>query len=362
MKKKLIALLLTGVLAIAGLTGCGKTDEGNKSVTVAGESNTPGVAEPASTEEAKDAEPVKLTVGFTAGGMTSIVDRYALDKGLYEAEGLDLTVVDWSSIQEVLALISRGELDIADGDPSSYIPAISGGIPAKLVGNMWRYKGCYWLIGNNDINGLEDLKGKTIGTAGASGGMRLSVLKMLESAGIGQDEVELVANGVGQSAYATLTVGEVDATIIHNPFAALAEANGDGKILGRAWDYIPDYYTGALIAANDSIEKKPEALQKFITAYYKVHEDVKNNRFDDFIAWGAQYMSQDEEIFRKAVLAEIDVWSDYPVIPEVTVNNTIEYLKQYGWLEGDINTAETYTNEFALKAAEELGLEDPDKK
>ena len=46
----------------------------------------------------------------------------------------------------------------------------------------------------------------------------------------------------------------------------------------------------------------------------------------------------------------------------VTVNNTIEYLKQYGWLEGDINTAETYTNEFAIKAAEELGLEDPDKK
>ena len=362
MKKTLTALLLTGVLALASLTvGCAGDKAQAQTTAGSVEASTETSVE-SNGEEAKTEEKVKLNVGFTAGGMTSIVDRYALDKGLYEAEGLDLTITDWSSIQEVLALISRGELDIADGDPSSYIPAIDGGIPAKLVGNMWRYKGCYWLIGDTSLNGIEDLKGKTIGTAGASGGMRLSVLKMLESKGISPDEVELVANGTGQAAYATLTVKEVDATIIHNPFAALAEANGDGKILGRAWDYIPDYYTGALIAADDAIANKPEALQKFITAYYKVHEDVKNNRFDDFIAWGAKYMNTDEEIFRTAVLAEIDVWTDYPVIPEVTIQNTVDYLKQYGWLEGDIDVKKTYNNEFAIKAAEELGLEDPDKK
>ncbi|MBO4680046.1 MAG: ABC transporter substrate-binding protein, partial [Lachnospiraceae bacterium] len=330
MKKTLTALLLTGVLALASLTvGCSADKASTETPVDSTEVSTEAGIESKS-DESKPAEKLKLNVGFTAGGMTSIVDRYALDKGLYEAEGLDLTITDWSSIQEVLALISRGELDIADGDPSSYIPAIDGGIPAKLVGNMWRYKGCYWLIGNNSINGIEDLKGKTVGTAGASGGMRLSVLKMLESKGISPEEVELVANGAGQAAYATLTVGEVDATIIHNPFAALAEANGDGKILGRAWDYIPDYYTGTIIASDKIINDDPEKLQRFITAYYKVHEEVKNEYFDEFIDWAADYMNTEPALLKEAVEAEIDVWSDYPVIPEDRLQKTVEYLQQYG--------------------------------
>ena len=49
---------------------------------------------------------------------------------------------------------------MADGDPSSYIPGIYNGVPAKLVGNMWRYSGCYWLVANNDIQDFSDLEGE----------------------------------------------------------------------------------------------------------------------------------------------------------------------------------------------------------
>ena len=60
---------------------------------------------------------------------------------------------------------------------------------------------------------FSDLEGKKVGTAGASGGMRLSVLKMLEKNGVSTDNVDLIANGVYQTAYASLTSGEVDATL-----------------------------------------------------------------------------------------------------------------------------------------------------
>ena len=118
--------------------------------------------------------------------------------------------------------------------------------------------------------------------------MKLSVLKMLEKNNISADEVTLVANGTYQEAYATLQSGEVDATIIHNPYAILAEEEGIGHSLGRAWDYIPDYYTGTIIASNDIIENNPENLQRFITAYYQVHEKVKNEYFDEFINWAVR--------------------------------------------------------------------------
>lgn len=347
MKKKLLATLLTLTLSLGLLAGCGSTEAASDSQST-------------DTQAESDDDTIVINTCL-ATGMTGAVNNFAIEKGLYKELGIEFNNVEWSSNDEVLSLITRGEIDFADGDPSAYIPGISNGVPAKLVGNMWRYSGCYWLIAKDGIDSIADLKGKTVGTAAAAGGMKLSVLKMLESEGIGEDDVELVANGVYQGAYATFTSGEVDATIIHNPYAALAEAEGTGHILGRAWDYIPDYYTGALIASDRIINEEPEKLQRVITAYYKVHEEVKNEYFDEFIAWAAEKMNTDEEVMRKAVESEIDVWTDYPVIPVDRVNNTIDILHQYGWLDENVTAEGTYDNTFAEKAAEELGLEDPYK-
>lgn len=347
MKKKLLATLLTLTLSLGLLAGCGSTEAASDSQST-------------DTQAESDDDTIVINTCL-ATGMTGAVNNFAIEKGLYKELGIEFNNVEWSSNDEVLSLITRGEIDFADGDPSAYIPGISNGVPAKLVGNMWRYSGCYWLIAKDGIDSIADLKGKTVGTAAAAGGMKLSVLKMLESEGIGEDDVELVANGIYQGAYATFTSGEVDATIIHNPYAALAEAEGTGHILGRAWDYIPDYYTGTLIASDRMINEEPEKLQRVITAYYKVHEEVKNEYFDEFIAWAAEKMNTDEEVMRKAVESEIDVWTDYPVIPVDRVNNTIDILHQYGWLDENVTAEGTYDNTFAEKAAEELGLEDPYK-
>ncbi len=352
MKKRILSVLLATAMAVSVLAGCASSKA----------SETEKKSETAKSDaESTDSDTITIKSCF-ATGMTGAVNNYAIEKGLYKELGIEFENIQWSSNDEVLSMITRGEIDVADGDPSSYIPAIYNGVSAKLVGNMWRYSGCYWLVANNDIKDISDLKGKTIGTAAAAGGMRLSVLKMLEENGLSEDDVTLVANGVYQSAYATLTSGEVDATIIHNPYAALAEADGVGHILGRAWDYIPDYYTGTIIASDNMIEKEPEKLQRFLNAYYKVHEEVKNEYFDDFISWASEKMNTSEDVMRKAVESEIDVWFDYPVIPEDRISQTVEYLQDYGWLDKGVSAEGTYTNEFAQKAADELGLTDPESK
>ncbi|MBP5304971.1 MAG: ABC transporter substrate-binding protein [Lachnospiraceae bacterium] len=360
---KIVALLLVTVVSAGALAACGsaKKEETKENTAVASNTET---KETSVSESGNSSElpVIKFNTCFTTG-MTGAVNNCAIEKGLYKALGIEFENIQTADgNQGRQSLLTRGEIDLADGDPSSYIPGINNGVPGKLVGNMWRYSGCYWLIANNDIKSFEDLRGKKIGTSGASGGMRLSVLKMLEANGIGEDEVELIANGSYQKAYATLTSGEVDATIIHNPYAELAKVEGIGNVLGRAWDFIPDYYTGTIIASNDLIENRPEDLQRFVTAYYKVHEQVKNEYFDEFIEWGSEYLSTDKETLRAAVLSEIDVWLDYPVIPEDRLEKTFEYLKEYGWVENDVTLEGTYTNEFAIKAAEELGLKDPEAK
>ncbi|MBQ8509446.1 MAG: ABC transporter substrate-binding protein [Clostridia bacterium] len=337
MKKRIIAsiLALAALFTTSALTSCGS-------------------------EEIIDEDGFIIIRSCFTTGMTGAVNNFAIQKGLYEAEGIRFDNVQSSGNATSLSMLSRGEIDVADGDPSTYIPGIYNGVPAKLVGNMWRYSGCYWLIANNDIKTIADLKGKNIGTAGTTGGMRLSVLKMLESAGLDEDDVTLIANGSYQAAYATITSGEVDATIIHNPYASLAEAEGIGHVLGRAWDYIPDYYTGTIVASDDFIKNHPDELQKFITAYYKVHELVKNEYFDEFITWASKEMNTTEEVMRDAVESEIDVWLDYPVVPIDRVETTLDILLDYGWLEDEIDDLDNIINNtFAENAAKELGMTDP---
>lgn len=351
MIRKITGILLSIVLTVGALAGCGSKQEkaSNENVEV--------------NESTASAESDTIVIrSCFATGMTGAVNNFAIEKGLYKELGIEFENIESAGNDAVLSLMTRGEIDVADGDPSSYIPGIYNGVPAKLVGNMWRYSGCYWLVGGEGVENFEDLKGKNIGTGAAAGGMKLSVLKMLEKNGLSEQDAILVANGFYQTAYATLSSGEVDATIIHNPYAVLAEEEGKGTILGRAWDYIPDYYTGTLIASNNFIENEPEKLQRFVTAYYQVHEQVKNECFDEFVKWAAEEMNTSEESMRKAIESEIDVWLDYPVIPEDRLEATVGFLKQYGWLEEDVDYSVTYTNEFAIKAAKNLGLTDPEVK
>lgn len=372
MRRKLAVIILTLSVIVGLLTGCSNKAEvtadnqtNNKQPTETADSEaTPSEAPTgeATEDTSKALEPIVIRASF-AQGMTGAVNNFAIEKGFYKELGIEFeNVQNTSGGAGVLSLITRGEIDIADGDPSTYIPGIYNGVPAKLVGNMWRYSGCFWLVANNDIKSFEDLKGKTIGTQGPAGGMKLSVLKMLEKNNISEDEVTMVSNGTYQEAYATLQSGEVDATIIHNPYAILAEEEGIGHPLGRAWDYIPDYYTGTIIASNNIIENQPDNLQRFLTAYYQVHEKVKNEYFDEFIDWAAEKMSTSPETMRKAVESEIDVWRDYPIIPVERLKTTFNYLREYGWVEESVDYSDTYTNEFAQVAADTLGLTDPEKK
>lgn len=366
----IVAVMASLAMLTACGSGTGQTTAETEKTAEAGnpaEAAVPTVDAPASESaatagsetESTVLEPITIRACFTTG-MTGAVNNFAIEKGLYRDLGIEFEVVRGEGSNDRLAMMTRNEIDVCDGDPSAYIAGINNGVPATLVGNMWRYSGCYWLIADNDIKDFADLKGKTIGTSGSAGGMRLSVLEMLEVNGINEDEVVLVANGSYQTAYSTLLSGEVDATIIHNPYASLAEAEGTGHVLGRAWDYIPDYYTGTIMAQNEFIAKEPEKLQRFLTAYYQVHEQVKNEYFDEFVTWAAENMNTSEEVMRDAIESEIDVWLDYLVIPEGRLEKTVEFLKQYGWIDENVTPEGTYNNEFAIRAAEELGMTDPE--
>jgi len=295
---------------------------------------------------------VTVRAGF-AKGMTGIANQFAIEKGWYKEAGIELKLIDMAN---PVSAFGAGEVDIADGDPGTYIPAIVNNVPIKIVSNMWRNKGAYWIIARPEIKSWADLKGKRVGSAQPTGGMKLTLMEVLTQNGIDPEkDVELIANGSYQTAYATLVSGEVDATIIHQPYATLAEKEGTGHVLAKTWEFLPGYHTGVIVASQKMIDEQPDVVERVLEVYFYVNEYAKRH-LDEFIPWAAGYLNVDEDTAREAIEAEIVLWENDPVVDTSRLQVTEDLLAKYGMQRESYRVDGVVDNRFAEKVANSLKL------
>jgi NitT/TauT family transport system substrate-binding protein len=286
-------------------------------------------------------------------GMTGIGNQFALYKGFYQDAGFDLDLINITNPVDVFA---AGEVDVADGDPSTYIPAIVNGVPIKIISSMWRNRGAYWFIVRPEITTWADLKGKKIGTGGAVGGMRLTIREVLRLNGIDPDtDVELVAAGLYQTAYAAFVSRAVDATVIHNPYAVVAETEGTGRAMARTWDYLPDYHTGVLVATQKLIDEQPEVVERLLQVYFYGNEYAKNHP-EEFFPWAAEYLNLDPAVAKAAIEADSELWEDDPIVDINRLQVTQNLLTQHKMQRESFPVGNVVDNRFAEQVAKTLKL------
>lgn len=359
--KRIISLIVTTSLSLS-LAACAATQDTptqKASTTAAPQATasqtTAGSGLPSPKDapwSGRDNKPIKVRAGF-AKGMTGIANQFAIANGWYKDAGIDLSLID---IPNPVSAFGAGEVDIADGDPGTYIPAIVNNVPMKIVSNMWRNRGAYWIIAKPGINSWADLKGKKIGAAQATGGMKLTLMEVLSQNGIDpKKDVELVANNFYQTAYATFTSGEVDATIIHQPYATLAEKEGTGKVLAKTWEYLPDYHTGVLVASQKMIKEQPEAVERILEVYFYANNYAKTH-MDQFLPWAAKYLNIDEATAKTAIESESVLWENDPIVDTKRLQVTEDLLTKYGMQRESYKVDNVVDNQFAEKIAKELKL------
>lgn len=254
--------------------------------------------------DANDLETVRL---LDTTEYTSIPLRFAEEKGLFAEEGLK---VEWVQTDDLVVSTGAGDLTIAFGPTNSHLRAAAQGAPIRIVGAGFRTKGPFWLIAKKGIDKIEDLKGKTIGIAVPGSGLETYALAILKAHGIEPSDVTTVASGVNETAYGAVKTGQVDATIIHQPFAVLGETEGTTTTLARGWDYLPRYQTGDLIAGTQTIEKNPELLKKALRAYYRAYDYAKSH-YDEYIPFlQKQIASLPADVVAKAIELEDVIWEN----------------------------------------------------
>lgn len=261
-------------------------------------------------------------------GITGLGFWFGKEKGFYDEVGLDLEIVD---AQDKVAAFIAGEVDFADMNTTQAIIAASKGAPFKIVASMFRTKGAFHLIGSPSINRIEDLKGKKVGVGQFGTGMDVYVRVILKKHGIDPEkDVTLVANGSHQQAYASLESGQVDATIIHQPFVVIAEERGVGKLLARGWDYLPTFHTGVLVASDSLIQNHPDIVKKLVETYFKANEYAKSH-IDELLDFGSRYMNVDRNILKKALESEMEIWENKPELDLKALDDTQNIQMELGF-------------------------------
>ncbi|WP_089153460.1 ABC transporter substrate-binding protein [Paenibacillus senegalimassiliensis] len=260
-------------------------------------------------------------------GVSGLAVRYGIEQGFFEEEGLHVELV---SAQNPVDALTSGDVDVADIATTSVIVAAGKGAPIKIVSSMFRTKGPFYLIANPNIQSVEELKGKKVGAAVLGSGLDVYTQTILKEHGLSKDDVTYLASGVNEAAYASLTNGQVDATIIHEPFASLAEAEGTGHILANGWDYLPTFHTGVLAARNSFIDSSPELVEKLLRGYFKSQEYAKNH-LDEYKAYFLENVKIDPAVADKAFEREAVLWENNPEVNLDALQDTQQIQLELGF-------------------------------
>ncbi|HEY6737584.1 MAG TPA: ABC transporter substrate-binding protein [Actinopolymorphaceae bacterium] len=260
-------------------------------------------------------------------GPTGLPAKFGQAKGFFEDAGLDVTFV---KAEDPVALVSSGDVDIADSDTTSALIAAGKGAPIKIVSSMFRTKGPFYLLGDTDIASVKDLVGKKVGIGRKGSGLEAYTRVILRENGIDESQVTLVPNGSYQAALASVENDQVDATIIHEPFVSLAEAEKKGKLLAKGWDYLPTFHTGVEIAHERFIEENPEALRKFLAAYFEAAEYAKAHP-DEFEAFAAERTNVPRGVQAKALEREEPIWDNRPKVELARLAQTQRIQQELGF-------------------------------
>lgn len=248
---KRIGLLAGLAMAAAVFTGCG-----NVSRTSAAETKT----------EAEAFETVKLRVAYMPNMGSASLAVTARDKGYFEAMGLQVELVEFQGGPAEIAAMASGDIDISQIGHGAHALCAEG---EAVIFQIDCTSLADAVIANKakGINGIEDLKGKTIAaTSGTSAEIILNLA--LRSAGLSQDDIEIVemdANGI----VSAMISGNVDACASWSPgTGTIMEALGDqGLMLATNQDFVDQVtFPSSFITTEKYASQNRDILVRFARA------------------------------------------------------------------------------------------------
>lgn len=227
------------------------------------------------------------------------------------------------------------------------------GVPIKIIYLGHRYGSAVVVQKNGPVKTFADLKGRIVAIPSRFSDERLIIFKALAQHGMSARDVRMVEMAPPDVAGA-LAAGAIDAFSMGEPYPSQAEMGGFGRILFHAREYWPDYFSCVLVAREDVIEKKPEAVQVLVDGIARSglwlenppRRRARREHAADFV--GRFYFRQDPRLLKWALTNPIDRVQYQPLTPlRKDFELIVKLMRETGVLDRDIAFEEFVDVRFA---------------
>lgn len=342
MKKRILASLLSAVLAVGLLTAC------------SGESEDSGSA-----VQKEANELTKVTLNEVAHSIFYAPMYVAIEEGYFEEEGIELDLVCGFGADKTMTAVISGEADIGFMGSEASIYTYNEGATDYVVNfAQLTQRAGNFLVAREKMDDFswEDLKGHLV-LGGRKGGMPEMVFEyILKENGIDPEEdLEINQSIDFGSTAAAFSEGQGDFTVEFEPGATTLESEGNGYVvasLGEDSGYVP--YT-AFSAKRSYIDENPDIIQGFTNALQKGMDYVQTHSPEEIASViEPQFPETDLETITTIVTRyyDQDTWKSNLIFEESSFDLLQDILESAGELEKRAPYDDLVTTKFAAIAAQ----------
>lgn len=238
----------------------------------------------------------------------AVAVRLGVEKGIFEAEGLDLSVKIVFGGPEIAAAYDSGELQIGEMGSPPAINAIAAGKKFTIIGSGCRQRAHMFLGVRKGIESYEQLKGKKLGLLGIGSCPDWIARKMLMKHGLEPDKDVTFVPLLGDypRIIEIMEEGGIDCCLASEPNLSIGEERGILDVWAAGFDapYLPDYQWIVRVARTDLIESDPELVATVLRGCQRsAHYAARH--VDEWVEFAARQYGTNERAARRAVEREL---------------------------------------------------------
>src|SRR5262249_4695211 len=215
-----------------------------------------------------------------------------------------------------------------------------------------------------EIKTVADLKGKTVGVSGIGAASHVLLDYMLKLHGVDPNDGEVLAVGLSTSPPA-LEGGKIVAGMAGEPFFSRMIAKGTAVSMGNLSSLKEtqailggEYAFSGAITRPDVMAKRPQVVQKVVTALVKASPFIETRTPDDIASAVPPDLLGDRAQYIETLRASREIFAPQGMVTPGGVETLMKSLDSFGvFKDGQkVDVATTYDMKFVRQAVKDLKL------
>jgi NitT/TauT family transport system substrate-binding protein len=268
----------------------------------------------------------KLVADF--GGVSGFQSAswVAKDLKLFDKYGLNVDLVMITGGARSVAALLSGSTQFATGSGTAPLQAYARGSDVTILAASYN-KFPYAVVVKPDIRTPKDLRGKKISILNFGGSNDIALQLALKEWGIKQQEVNVIIGADAPTRLLSLTVGNVDATILSPPHLTMAVKAGY-RILGDMGDMHARFSQSTLYVRRSYLKENRDTVKRFLKAYSEAVRVVKTDRERTIKIFAQRMRLDDREILNDTYNYFAPRFSFPPRVDMQGIKDTVDFYAE----------------------------------